>query len=393
MDIICPYDKCTGCQACKQICPKEAISMVENERGFIYPIVDNDLCIDCGLCQKKCPSVTPVSKHTPIQVYAGWNKDADDRKTSNSGGISYLLSQYVVSSGGYFCGASWDIDSKCTKHVVTNDVNKLSLYQGSRYSHSDTGDCFKEIRGLLNSGKSVLFTGTPCQVAALKNFLGKEYDNLMTVDLICHGVPSKLTLRDRINTIEKRYNRKVVDMKSREKTPDQLFTSTKYTFEDGSFYRISVFKDPFFRSFVENYTLRPNCFGCEYAGKERVSDITIGDYWGYNPHSLRYRDYQKGNSVIIINTQKGRHILEAISNRLVLDERTYEDAASCNQNLNSPQPCPNNRDEFWKEYISGKTLDDLLDKYYPPIVMRRTFKDKVRIFLKMILPTSLYLKK
>ena len=389
MQEVCPKIDCTGCQSCVQICPKSAITIREDAKGHVYPKINQLDCIDCGLCIKHCPSVNELSLRPPIKVIAGWVRDVDRRKSSTSGGISYALSKLIVQSGGYFCGVVWDEQTYSPKHLLTNDINQLEIFQGSRYSHSDTNNAFKEIKMRLLEGKSVLYTGTPCQVAGLKSYLGKSYKNLFTVDLICHGVPSKRILRDRVISIERISGKKVVDLKSREKTPNQYFTSTRYFHDDGTSTYVSVYEDPFFRCFVKNYCLRPNCYRCKYSQKQRVSDLTIGDYWGYVPYSIKFRSYRKGTSVILINSSKGESLFDGIKKELVYEERDFENAASCNRNLIGPQEKPKGYDEFWKAYIAGEGLENLSEKYFPSIKFKIKKSVWLKAWIKMLLPLGI----
>lgn len=386
MQEICPKVDCTGCQTCKQICPQSAIRMLEDEMGHIYPSISQQDCIDCGLCVEHCPSINVPEMNSPIKVMAGWITDVAQRKASTSGGISYILSKWIVIRGGYFCGVVWDKKTKGTKHELTNDISCISQFQGSKYSHSDTSNIFKEIKVLILKGKEVLFIGTPCQIAGLKAFLAKDYKNLYTVDLICHGVPSRKLLRDRIDTVEKNTGKSVVNMKSREKTPNQYSTSVKYFYEDGSSTLVPIHKDFFFRCFVENYCLRPNCYKCKYSNEQRVSDLTIGDFWGYVPYSLKFRSYRKGTSVMLINTDKGIKLFESIKPNLICEERKFSEALSCNRNLGKPQIRPLNYDEFWKRYLSGENIQILFKTYFPPLNYKSSPRSKLRAWVKMLLP-------
>lgn len=387
---ICSIDNCTGCRVCEQICPKSAIQMKEDIKGHIYPNIDQLLCIDCKRCVKHCPSINSLETNIPKRVIAGWVKDPNIRKSSTSGGISYAISKIIVANGGLFCGVKWDNIRNETKHELTDDVTHLAEFQGSRYSHSNTSDVYIQIRNLLFQGRVILFSGTPCQVAGLKSFLGKHYNNLYTMDLICHGVPSRKILRDRISTIEQSVGKKVINLKSREKTPNQYFTSVTYFHNDGTSTQISVYEEPFFRGFVENYFLRPNCYKCKFAQKGRVSDITIGDFWGFEPHSLKFGSYRKGTSVILINTSKGSKLFEMLKENLIWEERDFYEAASCNRNLTRPQLIPKHYDEFWERYLLGESLSDLSLDFFPPIAYKISFKSRIKTFFKMVIPRNIF---
>lgn len=387
MDLICSHDYCTGCQACRLVCPKHCISMSEDDKGNIYPIVDQSLCIDCKKCQKACPSLKPPTfSIKPIKVYAGWAKDKKARKYSTSGAISYVLSKYFLQSGNVFCGAIWTEEGAI--HKVSTSIDEVKLFQGSKYSHSDVKNCYEEVRQYLLLGKKVLFTGTPCQVAALRKYLKKDYEGLYTVDLVCHGVPSKRVLRDRIKAIEKEQGKHVVEMRFRDKQPDQFHTCCKYTFNDGTFVLHEYRKDFFFRSFVDNYILRENCFNCQYSRLERVSDITIADFWGFSARSMKFYKFELGVSIIIVNTNHGQELLNLVKDEIIIEERSVKECD--NQNLHAAQLKPKNYDEYWVDYNSGIDKECIQEKYLSkPIPFKRTYRQHISKFANAFLPVSM----
>lgn len=388
MDLICSHEICTGCQACRLACPKQCISMQEDERGNIYPIIDQSLCIDCKKCQKVCPEIIPPSfSDGHPKVYAGWAKENQARIRSTSGAISYVLSKHFLSSGDAFCGVVWS--EYGAKHIVTTDISEIERFQGSKYSHSDVGDCYKQIQALLKDGKRVLFTGTPCQCAALRNYLGKDYEGLFIVDLVCHGVPSRRVLREHIQRLEDENGKKIMEMRFREKTPSQINTSTKYTFDDGSFLLRSVHKDFFSRSFVDNYVLREGCFHCAFSRMERVSDITIADFWGYSPRRFKFRDYEKGVSIILVNNKKGEELFSMIKDSLLFEERDVKE--NCNQNLHAPQDKPADYEEYWKNYLEGASHDVFWQKYFSPREpYKKSFATTRREYMTFFIPKWLF---
>ena len=387
MELICSHEMCTGCQACRIACPKHCISMKEDDKGNIYPAIDNTLCIDCRRCQKVCPSLNPpVFSKRPLKVYAGWVKDKKARKYSTSGGISYVLSKHFLEKKDVFCGALWTKDGAV--HKLSSEISDLKKYQGSKYSHSDVKNCYKEIREELSLGRSVLFTGTPCQVAALRKYLNKEYDNLFTVDIICHGVPSRRILRDNIKDIEQVHGKKVVEMRFRDKQPDQLHTCCKYIFEDGTFVLHEYRKDFFFRSFVDNYALRENCFNCNYSRIQRVSDMTIADFWGYQPKSLKFYKHELGVSIIIVNSEKGERLIDMVKDSIVYEERDYHECI--NRNMYKPQLKPDDYDLYWADYDRGNISKSEIQRKYltSPAPFPMTWKYELRKFVNAFFPEN-----
>lgn len=388
---ICPKEDCTGCQACKQVCPTAAISFTEDDYGHIYPKIDKNICIDCNKCNRICPSVHPIKLHPAADsAIACWIKDSEKRKDSTSGGLSYGISKRFVEEGGIFVGVYWDNNINNAAHNLTDSIEGLNLFQGSKYSHSDVQNIYHEIKDLLKMDRKVLFSGTPCQIAGLKAYLNNDYDNLFTIGLVCHGVPSRRVLRDRLVSIEHEFGYKVTDYKSRVKTPDQYRSSSQYTLQNGKKIRFSVFKDLYFRFFVTNYGLRPNCFRCQYARSERIEDLTVADFWGYQPYSLKFRSYLKGTSEVLINTPKGKMLFDMVKKDLIYDIRPIQDAQSCNRNLNTPQEKPKDYNEFWDRYLAGETLADLSPIYFPMIDYKFSPLSRFKTYIKMILPSKIF---
>lgn len=385
---ICPQNICTGCQACRMSCKHSAIQMVENEKGNIYPIINEEKCTGCQRCINTCPALHPISTNNQKQprVFAGWTKNGKQRKRSTSGGLSFVISKHIVKNKGIFCGVIWT--EQGAEHQICEDISMLNKFQGSKYAHSDVRNTYIEIQNLLKTGKKVLFTGTPCQVAGLKNFLRKEYDNLYTVDLVCHGVPSRLFLRQTIKNIEKKYNSKVIDIRFREKTPDQYHTSMNYYLENGKVDSERYSKSFFFRSFVDNYILRENCFHCQYSSLQRISDITLADFWNYTPYNLKFRSYRKGTSLILLNTDKGEELFSEIKNELIYEERSIQEALKSNQNLKKPQEKPQLYEEFWKDYFNG-VEQNTLHKRYLTSPKEQDWTIVVKGYIKMVLPIKM----
>lgn len=325
---ICKKEHCTGCAACMNKCPKQCIEMKEDEFGYLFPFIDESHCIECGLCQKVCPENNRPSA-IPIQkAYAAWSLDDYDRGSSTSGGIASVLTNHILHQGGVAFGAV--SSEKCdVRHEAVEQVCNAARFKGSKYVQSTIGYCYQEVKEALKQNKQVLFTGTPCQVAGLRNFLGKPYENLYTVDIICHGVPSLKLLSEHL---------------SRYCLLDDI---TKVSFRNNEGYVLSAYKDdklqyskPFpndryLYGFMYALFYRPSCYECRYANSHRISDLTIGDFWGLGKKRPVNYDTKKV-SVVTPNTDKGALLLKACKQKLFLEERDREEAISGNKQLQVP---------------------------------------------------------
>lgn len=390
-----PFEKlpeksnCTGCMACAAGCHTGAIEPRESNEGHIYPYVDSEKCMKCGKCLKVCPVVNPVDRNAPVEyVKACWIKDVQRRKVSSSGGLSYLLSKTVIEQGGYFCGVI--MENNQARYKITNSLDSLHLYQGSKYTHALAAEVYPEIRKLLKSGAKVLFSGLPCQVAGLYSYLGGRHKSLMTIDILCHGVPSLKALRERISYVQDETGKRVVNVRFRDKNPDQYHSCMKYEFDDGSYLRIPVQKDSYFRAFVTNHILRRNCFSCQYANLQRVGDITLSDFWGFMPNRIWQRSYRIGTSMMMVNSEKGANLVKNLESLLIQDSRPVGEAVRGNRNLSLPQEMPDTYDEFWERYGAGAAIEKLMPFYYaedalvPNLSLWMRFKMNVVLMLKTL---------
>lgn len=301
---LAPVASCTGCMACGDVCPKGCISFPEGKDGFWYPQIDTETCIQCQSCMRACPVITPVEKSDGLpKAYAAW-AGKDIRKKSASGGVFYAMAENVIRNGGYVSGAVFD--GYKVKHILTNNLSELSLIQGTKYFQSNTLGIYHQIKKLLLEGKTVLFGGTSCQVAGLLNIVGKNRDNLITVDLICYGVPSSMTI-----TIEEKIRGKKLKkiISNRDKIHPGGWRNCYYMtceWEDGS-KTVSAPRESFMLgAFNSGKAMRMNCYHCPYKRLERPSDITIGDY-----HNVKGFDEEKndGISLVLIHTDKGERFL------------------------------------------------------------------------------------
>lgn len=308
---------CCGCGACVQRCPKQCISMVKDEQGFLYPETDMDHCVRCGLCESVCPVINKGGGHEPLLVYAAKNKNEDERYLSSSGGIFVLFANKIIEQGGVVFGVRFD-EKWHAIHSFVETKEDLKQFLGSKYVQSRTGDAFKQTKDFLKKGRPVLFTGTPCQIAGLKNFLGKEYDGLLTIEVLCHGVPSPRVWDDYLNYITRPKGTiagKNIGLSSLNEMPfiekisfrDKQKGWRKYALvirKAGKVIRETHKENLYMKSFLKNLCLRPSCFHCPSKGGKSGSDISLGDFWTMKKYCADFDD-DKGVTLVYLNSDKG----------------------------------------------------------------------------------------
>ncbi|MBR5369886.1 MAG: Coenzyme F420 hydrogenase/dehydrogenase, beta subunit C-terminal domain [Bacilli bacterium] len=304
-----PQDECTGCRACANACPKGCISFSKNKEGFLYPQVDYSKCIHCGKCIKACPVYNSVKTENNRKCFAVKAGDKV-RKTSSSGGVFYHLADEVLSRQGVVFGSAFD-ENLDLKHIAIADKKDLHKLQGSKYLQSNTKNTYKEVKEYLNDKRIVLYVGTPCQIKGLHLFLNKEYDNLYTVDVICHGVPSPLVFSKYISKLEEKYKSNVVKYSFRNKDEGWKNFHTKIEFEDGNILNERFDQNVYMKGFLRNLYLRKSCYNCSAKGFTSGSDMTLGDFWGIQDE-LKEFDDDKGCSVVFINTKRGEDLFNQV---------------------------------------------------------------------------------
>lgn len=322
-----PPQRCCGCAACANACPKNAISMEEGAEGFVFPKLDPDTCISCGLCLKACPVSedalnNPIpNKKTPA-AYAAASVD-EIRLTSSSGGIFRVLALDVLTDGGSVYGAAWQKDQSVA-HIRVTEPDELPALSGSKYVQSSIGTVYRQVKQDLKAGRRVLFSGTPCQNAGLRRFLKKEEDKLLCVDIVCHGVPSDRMLQ---TYLKETYGENQVDhMTFRTKEHGQTCTNGLITLKDGSKKEITPAGDAYERGFHKNIFLRYSCEACPFAAPPRPGDISLGDFWGLERYKPELTN-PKGVSVVLVNSEKGAAVWNRLSEKLVLCEEVPLKAA------------------------------------------------------------------
>lgn len=345
-DIICEESKCLGCFSCYNSCPKGCIEMVENKYDCLIPKINKDKCIECNLCVKKCPVNNKFKGTEPLDTYASYNVNNEDRESCSSGGVATVLSRKVISEGGVVYGAIVDekLEVIIKEASTIADVEKL---KGSKYVQSAVKDSYKNVKKNLEENKTVLFTGTPCQVDGLYHYLGKEYDNLITLDLICHGVPPYKYLKEHIKKVSKVDLEKITNITFRGK---QNFSLSLYS-DNKIIYTNKSNWDYYFIAFLKGLFYRENCYSCRYAGKKRVSDITLGDFWGLGKNVPFENKDNKRISAVLINSKKGEKLFLDCKDDLFIEKRTLEEAVNGNPQLRNPSHKHRRTDKFREYYL------------------------------------------
>lgn len=325
--------ECCGCNACAEICPKHCISMVKDAKGFLYPKVDVAVCNNCGLCKKCCPlEKDNVILNAPLKAFAAWNRNHDEYLASSSGGAAHVLSLHILSSGGVVYGCTSD-DMKI-RHIRITKQEELYKLQGSKYVQSDVCGLYKQVRADLKASIPVLFVGTPCQVAGLKNYIKDIPGHLFLVDLICHGVPSQQMLHEHIKYVARGRSAERLSFREGQTYRMELQgSSMRYGATKQWRYVSEPHKDMYYRAFLNGISYRESCYHCKFAQPERVGDITIGDFWGLQDDNAMPK---QGISVVLPSTDKGISLLKAIESKLALKERDVEEAIKGNDQLQAP---------------------------------------------------------
>lgn len=318
---------CTGCGACYNICPKDAIHMEPNPQGFLYPMIDEEICIHCKKCEQVCPKLgTDIQNAQEPDCYAARAKD-DVRAVSSSGGMFTVLARWILAQGGVVCGAAMEEDYK-VHHICINDEEGLEKLRKSKYVQSNTEYIYREIAGYLKEGRKVLFTGCPCQVAGARKYFGKSEENIYYVDILCHGTPSVQMWQDYL--YENFDVEKIASIDFRNKKIGWRADSIVIDWKDGTSQTFPVAKSAYEEGFQHNISLRDGCEECEFAGHQRQGDLTIGDFWGISRYQKELND-GKGTSVVLVNNAVGQQILGAVATQLIDLQKTPLKAASGNR--------------------------------------------------------------
>lgn len=371
---------CCGCYSCKQICPKNCINFRGDAEGFMYPYVDENLCIECGKCLRGCPVASPVAISENPTVLGAKLKDGDVCANSTSGGIFYPLASDVINAGGVVFGCAYD-ENLSAKHIMAETLEDLRLLQGSKYVQSNTDGVYTMVKAQLETGRQVLFSGTGCQVAGLKAFLGnKEYPNLLNVDIVCHGVPSQKLFSRYLEYLGKKSGGKITSYSFRSKEKQGWGLYYKAVSQSGKTKTGYGYFDPYYYSFLTCKTYRESCYNCKFANERRTGDITLADYWGIEKIDPSFYD-KKGVSVVIINTDKGNCAWEKIKDKTEFVPSSMELAAQMNGNLSHPSQRPACRDTIYQG-LDGDIEAYVNQKLKPGLMLKRRIKMLIPISVK-----------
>lgn len=359
----CKKDYCTGCGLCAQLCPASCITMGEDGEGFLYPVVAEDHCLHCDRCKKVCP-VLLEQKAFPATFYMAWHKDDKVLEKSSSGGVFTALAQIIFSRGGVVFGGALDFATRDVRHVAAETEEDLDALRFSKYYQSDASASYGAVRNCLQAGRWVLFTGTPCQVAALYSFLGDtDLTRLLTMDVICHGVTCKAVVEAYLRGKERKYKGKITQFFFRVKTNSIWWnsggTSMKLVFHDGRVRYEHLKYDTFFTGFNEALFLRESCYRCKFSGTQRISDFSVGDYWGVPLDSVPQKQLKLGVSLLLVNTDKGRELLPELQEYLDISEIEAVHPIAHNRSLRQPFACPPKREEFFRK-IRSRPFDRIV---------------------------------
>ena len=354
-------EKCCGCTACASSCPKKCIKMTYDSEGFIYPNIDIKMCINCGLCEKVCPFNNKIeSKTLKASAFAAKCKNESVRQKSSSGGIFSLFAKYIISESGSVYGVSMNNACDLAEHIRVIHEDGLEKLRGSKYLQSDLRNTFRLVKEDLIEGKYVLFSGTPCQISGLSRYLGKKYDNLFLVEIICHGTPSVAFWRKYKEHLEKKNKLTITSVNFRKKR--NVWNDFEYPKNGSSKYVFnSQFEDPYLIMFLKDICLRPSCYKCVSKSTESNADLTIGDYWGAK-EDVPDMDDDKGLSIVFVQTEKGKQLLGKIENDCFLTSANFDNAIKHNKSYYESVKRPEQRTTFYVD-LERLTFAKMRKKY------------------------------
>ena len=400
--------KCTGCGACSQICTKHAIKMEEDSEGFLFPKLNLDLCVKCGRCDRICPMVNFHQENIEDKqkCYVVTNIDRHFSRNSATTGVATMLAEYIVSQGGYVFGAFLDETEWKTKHICIHDTDSIEKIRNSKYAQSNTLNTYSEVKKLLHDGKKVLYTGTPCQIAGLKSFLSKDYDNLFTMDLVCHGTYSYKLLQKEIDFWKSKCKGEIRNFRFRSKEHSPWSV--------GGIVNFDVFKkgkkvkhverhgscSPIYRCYAysgdgKNYTLREACYKCAFRSASRYGDITVGDAWGLaysHPEVFTQENRKSGISIVLINCSKGACLFDKIHKNLAVIEVSHSEAFAQEALNTTNRIVPKERAEIYaycNDTEWGSLIEDILHVKFDDLY-RHYKMQQIKIKIKKMIKTVIF---
>ena len=386
MKLVSNHEACTGCGVCAEVCPFHCIAMKENDEGFFYPEVDKGKCVGCGLCEEKC-HLNHKGRFAEGKAYAVISRNKDELRRSSSGGVFSVLARNILDSGGLVVGCELK-DGTYPRHVIIREADDLDRLRGSKYVESDLLPVLRELAGAAGSGTTILFSGTGCQIGAVKRLLG-ERDNIIYVEILCHGVPSRLLFRMHNEFVERTYGAALVGVRFRckENTPWNRSYRFAYTFSSGKTVEVPAHRDAYYTHFIRGSIMRPSCYECAYAGTRRIGDITLGDYWGVENHHPEL-DASKGVSAVLVNSPAGERIFNECSEELTVISTKIQYIQERVHALKAPITKPPERDSIYAriEEIGYAAWN----RQYSHSTLRRT--EGVKVVVKKLLPDKLRVK-
>lgn len=376
--------KCSGCTACFAICPKDAITMQADLEGFKYPVIDKNKCIDCGLCYNVCPLDKMCGNLEGDKTsFACSAKDENFAKQSSSGGVFAILANMYIKEQAVIYGAAFDDDWNVC-HIRADKKDELKRLYTSKYVQSDMGNTFRDVKFDLDNGKKVLFAGTPCQVAGLRSYLQKDYLNLLTVDFICHGVPSPLVWQQYVDTLKKKLNSKITEISFRDKKDGWKSFNFKLITANGDVFYEKHGDNTYMKGFLKDLYLRPSCYDCKFKTLQRASDITLADFWGIEK-IIPEINVEKGVSLCWASSEKGDTILDKALKQTIYEQVDLNEAIKHNPSAITSVKRHKNRNKFFED-ISKSDIDiiSLIEKYYDNRSLRKRLSYKLRTKIKSL---------
>ena len=372
--------ECCGCYACKTACPTQCITMVEDEEGFWYPKIDVQKCIRCELCEQVCPEWQTSVKDDQgkrLAAYAAVNQNEEVRLQSSSGGVFTLMAEETLNSGGLVFGAAMTEDCRAVEHIAVEQIEDLERLRGSKYLQSRIGDSYQLAKKCLQDGKKVLFSGTPCQIEGLRSYLQRDYDNLLCVDIICHGVPSPKVWDRYVSFKETQIGAPVRKVCFRNKKFGWKTFALSLHYTNGAAYEEKLSEDLFMQAFLRDVCLRPSCSQCSFKKLNRLSDITLADFWGVET-VMPEMDDDKGTSLVLVHSSKGEQVFERIQKNLRVKVVAVADAIRHNSAAISSVVQHERRSEFFS-HLDSMPFDKLVRRYTAP---KLSVKERIGVMLQ-----------